>query len=103
MRKFITYITCAIAAVLAVGCIRVDLNHVEDSAVNATLVLRNSDLMVTRTTEDGNPDLNENLIANVQCFFSADGTSIDYATGLLIVGRSDVDENGVKIALQIPA
>lgn len=103
MRKFITYITCAIAAVLAAGCIRVDLNHVEDSAVNATLVLRNSDLMVTRATEEGKPGLNENLIANVQCFFSADGSSIDYATGLLTVGRSDVDENGVKIALQIPA
>lgn len=103
MRKFITYITCAIAAVLAAGCIRVDLNHVEDSAVNATLVLRNSDLMVTRATEDGIPGLNENLIANVQCFFSADGSSIDYATGLLTVGHSDVDENGVKIALQIPA
>lgn len=101
MRKYITYLTCLIAAALAAGCMDVDMNHVDTPAMT-TLVLRNSDLVVTRATTDGVTELNENLIANVQCFFSVDGTSIDYATGMINVGKNDSDGNGVSIPVQIP-
>lgn len=99
MKRYISYLACVLAVVFAASCIKVEMNHYTHQSV-AKLVLKNTELVETRAA--GDKLLNENLIANVQCFFSVDGSSVAYRTGVVQVGESDNGE-GVELALDIPA
>lgn len=99
MKRYISYLTCALAAVLAVGCIKVDIQHYSASTV-AKLQLRNTDLVETRA--NGIESLNENYISTIQCFFSVNGTNVDYATGVINIDKNDAG-NGVEHPLDIPS
>lgn len=99
MKRYISYLTCALAAILAVGCIKVDIQHYSASTV-AKLQLRNTDLVETRA--NGNESLNENYISTIQCFFSVNGTNVDYATGVINIDKNDAG-NGVEHPLDIPS
>ena len=99
MKRYISYLTCALAAILAVGCIKVDIQHYSASTL-AKLQLRNTDLVETRA--NGIESLNENYISTIQCFFSVNGTSVDYATGVINIDKNDAG-NGVEHPLDIPS
>lgn len=99
MKRYISYLTCALAAILAVGCIKVDIQHYSASTV-AKLQLRNTDLVETRA--NGIESLNENYISTIQCFFSVNGTNVDYATGVINIDKNDAG-NGVEHPLDIPS
>ena len=99
MKRYISYLACALAVIFAASCIKVEMNHYTHQSV-AKLVLKNTELVETRAAGVGL--LNENLIANVQCFFSVDSSSVVYRTGVVQVGKSDSGE-GVELALDIPA
>lgn len=99
MKKYISYLTCALAVVLAAGCIKVDIQHYSASTV-AKLHLKNTDLVETRA--NGIEGLNENYIGTIQCFFSVGGTAVDYATGVIDVNQNDTG-NGVEYPLDIPS
>lgn len=99
MKKYISYLTCALAVVLAAGCIKVDIQHYSASTV-AKLQLKNTDLVETRA--NGIEGLNENYIGTIQCFFSVGGTAVDYATGVIDVNQNDTG-NGVEYPLDIPS
>lgn len=99
MKKYISYLTCALAVVLAAGCIKVDIQHYSVSTV-AKLHLKNTDLVETRA--NGIEGLNENYIGTIQCFFSVGGTAVDYATGVIDVNQNDTG-NGVEYPLDIPS
>lgn len=89
MKRYISYLTCALAAILAVGCIKVDIQHYSASTL-AKLQLRNTDLVETRA--NGIESLNENYISTIQCFFSVNGTSVDYATGVINIDKNDAGD-----------
>lgn len=99
MKRYISYLACVLAVVFAASCIKVEMNHYTHQSV-AKLVLKNTELVETRAAGVGS--LNENLIANVQCFFSVDSSSVVYRTGVVQVDKSDSGE-GVELALDIPA
>lgn len=99
MKKYISYLTCALAVVLAAGCIKVDIQYYSVSTV-AKLQLKNTDLVETRA--NGIEGLNENYIGTIQCFFSVGGTAVDYATGVIDVNQNDTG-NGVEYPLDIPS
>lgn len=99
MKRYISYLACVLAVVFAASCIKVEMNHYTHQSV-AKLVLKNTELVETRAAGVGS--LNENLVDNVQCFFSVDGSSVAYRTGVVQVGESDNGE-GVELALDIPA
>lgn len=99
MKRYISYLTCALAAVLAAGCIKVDIQHYSASTV-AKLQLKNTDLVETRA--NGIESLNENYIDNIQCFFSVNGTTVDHATGVIYIKQNDTG-NGVEHPLDIPS
>lgn len=77
MRKYLSYILCTLAAVVMTGCLELGVEIVEVPAV-AKLQLKSTELVATRTP--GDTDLNENLISQVQLFFSADGEEVEYYT-----------------------
>lgn len=98
MRKYLSYILCTLAAVVMTGCLELGVEIVEVPAV-AKLQLKSTELVATRTA--GNTDFNENLISQVQLFFSVDGKNVKYYTK---VAELDQQDGQVKdLAVTLPA
>lgn len=84
MRKYLSNILFALVAVFAAGCVEVDIYPVEpQTPATVTLQLRNTDLVATRVDVTDDSQCNEDLIENVQCFFtnSTDANQIIYRSG----------------------
>lgn len=84
MRKYLSNILFALVAVFAAGCVEVDIYPVEpQTPATVTLQLRNTDLVATRVDVTDDSQCNEDLIENVQCFFtnSTDENQIIYRSG----------------------
>lgn len=102
MRKYISYIIYAVAAVFMTGCMDVAVNPIEpESPTKVILQLTNADLVATRAvtvTDDDN--FNEDLIKSVQCFFTVTGgDAVVYATDLI-----EVNQQATKtLEIEIPA
>lgn len=77
MRRYLSYIFSTLTAIAMVSCLELNIETVDVPKV-AKLQLKSTELVATRTS--GNPDLNENLISQVQLFFSADGQKVEYYT-----------------------
>ena len=99
MKRNFTYMIYALFAIIAISCVKIDIKPVSFDAV-ATLRLKNTDLVETRA--DGVEGLNENYIADIQCFFYDDEENILHSTGKISVGMNDSGE-GVDQPLSIPA
>ena len=100
MRKYISYLISAVAAVFMTGCIDVNVCPIEpQEPTKVTLQLRNADLVATRAITDDNQH-NEDLIKSVQCFFAVDGSdAVVYATDLITVN----EQQSKTLSLEIPA
>ena len=100
MRKFISYLMFAVAAVFFTGCIDVNVTPIEPQGpTTVNLQLRNADLVATRAITDDN-QYNEDLINSVQCFFTVTDTdAVVYATDLVPVNAHQTK----TLALEIPA
>lgn len=98
MRRYISYLACALMLTTMVGCVKSDDLSTENAGM-VTLQLRNNELVATRAK--GVETLNENLISTVQCFFSVNNTDVDYATDVITV--DDADGTVENLALTIPA
>lgn len=84
MRKYLSNILFALVAVFAAGCVEVDIYPVEpQTPATVTLQLRNTDLVATRVDVTDDSQCNEDLIENVQCFFtnSTNADQIIYRSG----------------------
>lgn len=77
MRRYLSYIFSTLTAIAMVSCLELNIETVDVPKV-AKLQLKSTELVATRTP--GNPDFNENLISQVQLFFSADGENVKYYT-----------------------
>mgnify|MGYP003296764799 CR=1 FL=1 len=77
MRKYLSYLLCMLAAASLAGCRGIGVEP-DDIPADARLQLRSTELVATRTA--GVQDLNENLISQVQLFFSDNGEDILYRT-----------------------
>ena len=69
-----------------VSCLELNIETVDVPKV-AKLQLKSTELVATRTP--GNPDFNENLISQVQLFFSADGENVKYYTKIDELNEKD--------------
>lgn len=84
MKRYISYIFGTLTVALVASCMNVDLQPIDNPAM-VNLTLKSTELVPTRATQDAVPNLNENLINSVQCFFSNDGKTIlfdAYKSGL---------------------
>ena len=98
MKRYLSYLACALIAFIAVGCIKVDISYYQDNTM-AKLVLKNTDLVETRA--NGIESLNENYIDNIQCFF-VNGSTVVYSTGVINIAEHDKGA-GVEAPLDIAA
>lgn len=77
MRRLISYLFCSLAVITMASCVKVGIEDIDVPAA-ATLQLKSTDLVATRTA--GVTGLNENLIKQVQLYFTADGENVLYYT-----------------------
>lgn len=98
MRRYISYILSAVAAVLMSSCIDIAINPVEpQSPAKVTLQLTNSDLVATRAYTDDDQN-NEDLIKSVQCFFAATGSdAVTFATDLINVNKPSTETLDIEM------
>lgn len=105
MRKYLSNILFALVAVFAAGCVEVDIYPVEpQTPATVTLQLRNTDLVATRVDVTDDSQCNEDLIENVQCFFtnSTNTDQIIYRSGKIELAENT--KGSATITLQdIPA
>lgn len=100
MRKYLSYILCTLTAVVMTGCLELGVEIVEVPAV-AKLQLKSTELVATRT--EGNLDLNENLITQVQLFFSVDGENVKYYTKVAELDKEDGQVKNLQVTLPASA
>lgn len=97
MRKYFSYLICPLAMALLAGCSELGVEP-DDIPADARLQLRSTELVATRTA--GVPDLNENLISQVQLFFSDNGEDILYRTEVEVNEADGIVED---LPLTLPA
>lgn len=97
MRKYLSYLLCMLAAASLAGCRGIGVEP-DDIPADARLQLRSTELVATRTA--GVPDLNENLISQVQLFFSDNGKDILYRTEVEVNEADGIVED---LPLTLPA
>lgn len=102
MRKYISFILSAIAAVLMTGCVDLAVTPIgPDSPAKVKLQLTNADLVATRAVTDDN-QFNEDLIKSVQCFFAAtNADAVTYATDIITL--PDNTNQNAKLDIELPA
>lgn len=77
MKRHISYIWGFIAVAMLASCMKVDIHPVQvDDTAMVSLTLKSTEPVATRANGEAVPELNENLISSVQCFFSNDGENI---------------------------
>lgn len=105
MRKYLSNILFALVAVFAAGCVEVDIYPVEpQTPATVTLQLRNTDLVATRVDVTDDSQCNEDLIENVQCFFtnSTNADQIIYPSGKIELAENTKDSATITLE-NIPA
>lgn len=100
MRKYLSYLFSTLAALTLAGCVEVGIGDI-DVPASAKLQIRSTELVATRTA--GVQDLNENLISQVQLFFTADGENVLYSTKVEVAEEDGIDGIIEDLPLTIPS